>query len=347
MIKEALFGKSFLELEQVAECLGLPPYTGRQVAAWLYGSDVDTIDGMTNLSKAARGLLQQNFTMGFITPEEVRTSSDGTKKYLFAVQGGGYVESAYIPEKKRATLCLSTQVGCRMGCRFCMTGRQGFHGQLTAGEILNQLRSLPERRAVTNIVFMGMGEPLDNLANVLKSLEILTSSWGFAMSPRRLTVSTIGLIPGIKKFLEKSSCHLAVSLHSPFPDERLQLMPVEHAYPLRQVLDTIRACDVGRQRRISFEYILFSGVNDTPRHVKELARLLNGIRCRVNLIRFHSIPGIDLQSPDDAKVIWFRDALNAKGITATVRASRGEDIQAACGLLSTAARMEESNDQSR
>jgi len=208
------------------------------------------------------------------------------------------------------------------------------------------LHSLPERHAVTNIVYMGMGEPLDNLDNVLKSLAILTAPWGFAMSHRRITVSTVGLIPGIKEFLEKSSCHLAVSLHSPFPDERLQLMPVEHAYPLRQILDAIRSFDVGRQRRISFEYILFRGVNDTPHHVKELARLLNGIRCRVNLIRFHSIPDTDLQSPDDAKVIAFRDALNAKGITATVRASRGQDIQAACGLLSTAALSGKFSDQS-
>jgi 23S rRNA (adenine2503-C2)-methyltransferase len=345
MIKEPLFGKTLPELEEVAAGLGVPRYTGRQIAAWLYGSDTATIDGMTNLSKASRGLLQQNFNMGLIAPEEVRTSEDGTKKYLFAVQGGRYVEAAYIPEKDRATLCLSTQVGCRMGCRFCMTGRQGFHGQLTAGEILNQLRSLPERHDVTNIVYMGMGEPLDNLDNVLKSLTILTAPWGFAMSHRRITVSTIGLITGIKEFLEKSSCHLAVSLHTPFPEERLQLMPVEHAHPLRQIIDTIRSFDVGRQRRVSFEYILFRDVNDTPRHVKELARLLNGIRCRVNLIRFHSIPGIDLQSPDEAKVIWFRNALNGKSITATVRASRGQDIQAACGLLSTAALSRKFNDQ--
>jgi len=265
----------------------------------------------------------------------VRVSSDGTKKYLFPAGEGKFIETAYIPEKNRHTICLSTQVGCRMGCLFCMTGKQGFQGNLTASEILNQFRSIPEWALLTNIVYMGMGEPLDNPDEVMKSLEILTSEWGFGLSPKRITVSTIGIIPAMLRFLESSKAHLAVSLHSPFDEERQMLMPVQNKYPLKEVLAKIRDWDFGRQRRVSFEYILFKNLNDSPAHVNELARILNGIRCRVNLIRFHPIPDTSFESPDEKDVIAFRDRLNDKGITATIRASRGEDIRAACGLLST------------
>jgi len=216
-----------------------------------------------------------------------------------------------------------------------MTGKQGFQGNLTAGEIVNQIHSLPERDKLTSVVYMGMGEPFDNLENVLRSIEILTAEWGYAWSPRRITVSTIGIIPAMKAFLERSQANLAVSLHSPFEEERRMLMPVEQVYPLPEMLKTIRSWDFGRQRRISFEYILFKNLNDTPRHVKEMARLLNGMRCRINLIRFHPIPDTPLEGSDDQAVQDFKDALNRKDILTTVRASRGEDIRAACGLLST------------
>ena len=222
-----------------------------------------------------------------------------------------------------------------MGCLFCMTGKQGFQGQLTAGEIVNQIHSLPERDLLTNIVYMGMGEPLDNLTEVLKSLQILTAQWGFALSPRRITVSTIGITPAMLQFLDQSEAHLAVSLHTPFDEERQKLMPVQQVYPLKEVLKEIRSWDFGRQRRVSFEYILFKGFNDSPAHVNELARILQGIRCRINLIRFHPIPDTPLESPDEATIKHFRDKLIAKGITTTIRASRGQDIWAACGLLST------------
>jgi 23S rRNA (adenine2503-C2)-methyltransferase len=240
-----------------------------------------------------------------------------------------------IPENDRITVCVSSQVGCKMGCLFCMTGKQGFQGQLTAGEIVNQIRSIEEAGQVTNIVYMGMGEPFDNLDEVLKSLEILTSEWGYAMSPRRITVSTIGIVPGMKTFLDLSDAHLAVSLHTPFDDERRKLMPVQVAYPLNDVLREIRNWDLGKQRRVSFEYIMFKGLNDTTRHVNELARLLNGIKCRINLIRFHPIPGTPLKGSDDETLFAFKDKLNDKGILTTIRASRGQDIYAACGLLST------------
>jgi len=246
-----------------------------------------------------------------------------------------FVEAAYIPDNDRATLCVSSQVGCKMGCLFCMTGKQGFQGNLSAGEIVNQLRSIPEWHNISNIVYMGMGEPFDNLENVLQSLDILTSEWGMAMSPRRITVSTIGVIPAMREFLEKSQCHLAVSLHTPFDDERRSLMPIQNVYPIEEVVKEIRKFDFSGQRRVSFEYIMFDGVNDSPQHVKEMARLLNGLQCRVNLIRFHSIPASPLKGSPDERIFEFRDSLTSKGIFTTIRASRGQDIQAACGLLST------------
>jgi 23S rRNA (adenine2503-C2)-methyltransferase len=334
-MKEPLFGKTLSQLQEIVTGLGMPKFTAKQITDWLYKKDITSIDEMTNLSKKARELLSENFEFGLVPPEKVSVSSDGTKKYLYPVENNRFVEAAYIPEKSRATLCVSSQVGCRMGCRFCMTGMQGFQGNLSAGEIVNQIRSLPERENLTNIVYMGMGEPFDNYQNVIQSLEILTSGWGFAMSPRRITVSTIGVIPAMKKFLEESECHLAVSLHTPFDDERRMLMPVQNNHPIEEVLDVIRKFDIGGQRRISFEYIVFKDMNHSPKHVKQLARILNGIRCRINLIRFHPIPGSEYRSPDEETMRSFMEALNSKGIRTTLRASRGQDIEAACGLLST------------
>ncbi|MBC8487969.1 MAG: 23S rRNA (adenine(2503)-C(2))-methyltransferase RlmN [Bacteroidetes bacterium] len=334
-MKEPLFGKTLVQLREIVKELNLPKFTANQITDWLYKKDITTIDEMTNLSKKVRELLIEKFDFGLASHKSFQVSADGTKKYLFPTQAGMFIEAAYIPEKSRNTLCVSAQVGCRMGCRFCMTGKQGFQGNLTAGEILNQIRSLPERDKLTNIVYMGMGEPFDNLQNVLQSFEILISDWGFAISPRRITVSTIGIIPAIIKFLEESECHLAISLHSPFVEERRILMPVESSNPLEKVLETIKKYDIGKQRRVSFEYIMFKGLNDTSRHVKQLARILNGIRCRINLIRFHPIPDSPYKSPDDLTIEKFMSGLNKKGIRTTLRASRGQDISAACGLLST------------
>ncbi len=332
---EPLFGKTLDELKTLSTELGLPAFTGKQLAQWIYQKEVQSIDEMTNLSKKAREELSSKYTLGLQDPIDVQESIDGTKKYLFPGTPGKFIETAYIPDRERATVCVSSQVGCKMGCLFCMTGKQGFQGNLTAGEILNQYRSIPEWRKLSNIVYMGMGEPLDNLDEVLLSLEILTSPWGFAMSPRRITVSTIGITPAMLRFLESSEAHLAISLHTPFDEERRKLMPVQQVYPLKEVLSEIRSWDFGRQRRVSFEYILFKGLNDSAKHVNELSRILHGIKCRINLIRFHPIPGTPLESPDEESIIAFRDKLNAKGLTTTIRASRGQDIWAACGLLST------------
>ena len=332
---EKLFGKTLKEFKDVALNLGLPAYTGKQLSEWIYKKKASGFEEMTNLSKKTRALLSSNYELGINEPIDVQESSDGTKKYLFPVLSGKFIETAYIPDGKRSTVCVSSQVGCKMGCLFCMTGKQGFQGNLTAGEILNQYQRLPEWEKITNIVYMGMGEPLDNISEVLKSLEILTSDWGFGMSPRRITVSTIGITPAMLEFLDKSEAHLAVSLHTPFDEERRKLMPIQQVYPLKEVLNDIRSWDFGRQRRISFEYILFKGFNDSPAHIKEVTRILSGIRCRINLIRFHPIPDTPLESPDEATIQHFRDRLNDKGIITTIRASRGEDIWAACGMLST------------
>jgi 23S rRNA (adenine2503-C2)-methyltransferase len=334
-MREQLFGKTLEELQALSLNLGLPSYTGLQLAQWLYKKEVQSFDEMTNLSKKARALLGEGYDVGYRDPVTVQESVDGTRKYLFPAREGKFIETAYIPEGNRGTVCVSSQVGCKMGCLFCMTGKQGFQGNLTSGEILNQYRSIPEWKTITNLVYMGMGEPLDNLEEVLKSLEVLTSEWGFALSPRRITVSTIGLIPAMMEFLNKSLVHLAVSLHTPFDEERRQLMPVQQVYPLKEVLKEIKSWDFGRQRRVSFEYILFRDFNDSAAHVNELSRILHGIRCRINLIRFHPIPDTPLESPDNETMNRFKDKLNAKGITTTIRASRGQDIWAACGLLST------------
>jgi len=335
MQKEKLYGKTLNELIAVAKRIGLPGFAAKQIADWLYKKEIQSIEEMTNLSKKTREILSTNYEVGLYAPVNVSESSDGTKKYLYKVLKDKYIETAYIPDDERATICVSSQAGCKMGCIFCMTGKQGFQGNLTTNEILNQFRSMPEFRSLTNMVYMGMGEPLDNLNEVLKSLEILTSEWGYGWSPTRITVSTVGLIAGIKEFLEKSRCHLAVSLHSPFDEERRKLMPIQRTNTVEEVLDIIKKFEINSQRRVSFEYILFKGLNDTPRHIKELARILNGIKCRINIIRFHQIPGALFQSPDLGSTINFKEALNAKGILTTIRASRGVDIQAACGLLST------------
>lgn len=335
MNKIPLLGNTLTELTAIATSLGMPAYTGKQLSEWIYKKKVLSIDEMSNLSAKNRTLLNEKYEIGKYAPVEYQASVDGTKKYLFKTQAGHFIESVFIPEEDRATLCISSQVGCKMNCLFCMTGKQGFSAQLSTQEILNQFFSIPESEQLTNIVFMGMGEPLDNLNNVLKTLDIMTADYGYAWSPRRITVSTIGLIPGLKAFMEKSNCHLAISMHSPFAEERLKLMPVQKAYPLEEVLKLLREYDFSKQRRVSFEYIMFDGLNDTMRHAVEMVKLLKGIDCRVNLIRFHAIPGVDLKTSNEPKMIAFRDYLTDNGLTTTIRKSRGEDIFAACGMLSS------------
>lgn len=333
---EYLYGQTLPQLEALCNRLEMPRFAAKQIARWLYDKHATTIEAMSDLSARHRALLAETYEVGLTAPEKVSISTDGTKKYLYRTSQNHFIESAYIPDGDRATLCISSQAGCRMGCHFCATGRQGLQHSLSTNEILNQIGSLPERERLTNVVFMGMGEPLDNLDSLLPALEILTSAWGFGWSPTRITVSTAGVASRLERFLDATQVHLAVSLHNPFPHERAEIMPVEKAWPIREVVEILRRYDFTHQRRVSFEYIVMSGLNDSPRHIRELCRLLDGIKCRINLIRFHKIPGSPYFSPDDRAMIAFRDALTAKGIHTTIRTSRGEDIQAACGLLSTA-----------
>ena len=373
-----LLGKTLEELKEIALELSLPAFTAKQIADWLYKKRVTSIDKMTNLSKSARERLSKEFVIGIDQTLQVVTSQDGTKKYLFkplctagpqstagrqsaaerqstAEQPGyasGSIESVIIPDNERKTICVSSQVGCKMACTFCMTGRQGFHGNLSVASILSQLIAVEESQELTNAVFMGMGEPLDNLENVMRAIEVLTADWGFAWSPKRITLSTIGVttqlggrgivwrgveyknVNPLKFFLDNCKVHLAVSLHNPFYEERLALMPAERTFPLEKSLKLIKEYDFTGQRRVSFEYTMFNKVNDSKRHADRLAQLLRGLECRVNLIRFHSIPDSPLESSPMQVIEHFRERLQASGITATIRASRGEDILAACGMLS-------------
>ena len=340
MQKRALLGLTLAELQALAKELGMPGFAAKQIAAWLYDKKVASIDEMTNLSLKHRELLKEAYEVGAEAPVDAMRSVDGTVKYLYRVGEGHFVEAVYIPDGDRATLCVSSQVGCKMNCKFCMTGKQGFSAHLTAGQIINQINSLPERDRLTNVVMMGMGEPLDNLDEVLKALDIMTAPYGYAWSPKRVTLSTVGLRKGLRRFLEETDCHLAVSLHSPIPLQRRGLMPAEKAFSIVEIVDLLRGYDFSKQRRLSFEYILFKGVNDSPLHARELVKLLRGLDCRVNLIRFHAIPGVDLSGCDMEAMTAFRDYLTSHGVFTTIRASRGEDIFAACGMLSTA-KMEE------
>ena len=328
-----LLGMTLSQLQELCAEEGFPRFTAKQLCDWLYKKRVDSIDAMTNLSLAQRARLNEITYIGRETPVRCQVSKDGTKKYLFPVLVGHFIEAVYIPEDDRATLCVSCQVGCKMGCRFCVTGQQGFHGNLSAGDILNQLFSIPEFEHLTNVVFMGMGEPMDNLDAVLAATQVLTADWGLGWSPKRITVSTVGIIPGLKRFLDASQCHLAVSLHNPVPQERMQMMPVQKAYPLNEVLKLLRQYDWSGQRRLSFEYTMFRGLNDDQAHAAKLVEALKGLDCRVNLIRFHESEEAPYKTSLPSTITAFQSYLNRSGVICTLRASRGQDIDAACGLL--------------
>ena len=333
-----LLGKTLEELQAIAQEIGLPRFAGKQLAEWLYVRRAVSIDEMTNISLKGRETLKANYSVGRHKAVAEAVSEDGTKKYLFKV-GEQYIESVYIPDNDRATLCVSTQAGCKMGCKFCMTGTLGFHGHLMAADILNQIFSIPDSDKLTNIVYMGEGEPMDNLDNVLRSLEVMTSAWGCGWSPKRITVSSVGINKGLKQYIEECDCHLAISLHNPFAIERQSVMPIEKVNHLSDVIGLLKEYDWSHQRRVSFEYICWKGANDTIKHANELLRMLKGLDCRINLIRFHASPTSNTQdtlalpSSDERQMEWMRDYLTDHGITTTIRRSRGEDILAACGML--------------
>ena len=349
--KKVLLGLTTTELKEVVRDLGMPAFTSEQIARWMYEKNIRSIDEMTNLSKANREKLDSQYCIGAMPHLDCQRSVDGTIKYLFPVRTTNpsdgterFVETVFIPDGERATLCVSCQVGCKMNCMFCQTGKQGFEGHLSAADILNQIYSLPERERLTNVVFMGQGEPMDNLDNVLRATRILTEEPGYAWSPKRITVSSVGIKDKLERFLRESQCHVAISMHSPLHEQRAMLMPVERSQHLADIINLLKQFDFSHQRRCSFEYICFAGLNDTLEHGKEIVKLLDGLECRVNLIRFHTIPDIDLPGADEQRMEQLRDYLTSHGVFTTIRASRGQDIFAACGLLSTAKKKLSLND---
>lgn len=335
MEKTCLLGLSKNRLTDEVTRLGLPRFTATQILDWLYKKRVEDISQMTNLSLKSRELLSEHFQVGREAPYQEVRSVDGTAKYLFRTLSGGLVETVFIPDEDRGTVCVSCQEGCKMNCLFCMTGKQGFKGNLTARDIVNQVLSLPETDRLTNLVFMGMGEPLDNLDAIFETIEVLTATWGLAWSPKRITISTCGLEKGIDRVLQGTQVHLAVSLHAAVAETRRHLMPAERAFPIEKVVERCLQADFSHQRRLSFEYIVFEGINDSEASLKALLKLLRPLDCRVNLIRFHKIPGVDLEGVSPERMVEIRDYLTSHGLFTTIRASRGEDIWAACGMLST------------
>ena len=346
MDKTPLLGLSLVELQDITDELAMPKFTAKQIMQWIYQKNVVEINEMTNISKSHRELLSEKYCVGRSMPIEIQTSQDGTEKYLFRTSDGCYIETVYIPDHERATLCVSSQVGCKMNCEFCQTGKQGFNGNLAVADILNQIYTVntiaveKNNTALTNIVYMGQGEPLDNYNNVKKSIDILTANYGWAWSPKRITLSTVGLKKTLKNFLQETECHLAISLHFPLHEQRLQYMPAERQFPITEIISLLNQYDWSHQRRLSFEYTMFDGVNDSTLFAKELIKLLGNIPCRVNLIPFHQTEGTDLKPSSMTRITTFRDYLTKRGIYTTVRTSRGQDIQAACGLLSTKKQLE-------
>lgn len=338
-----LLGLSLTELQNVCAEEGFPKFTAKQLCDWLYVKRVDNFDAMTNLSLKIRGRFKEIASIGRSEAVGSQLSSDGTVKYLFKVGSGRgdaedtrkFVETVYIPDGERATLCVSCQAGCRMGCRFCSTGASGYRGNLSVADILNQIFSIPQSDKLTNIVFMGMGEPLDNFDAVLQTIKVLTSEWGWAWSPHRITVSTVGVTPMMRRLLEECDCDVAISLHNAVSAERKEIVPMEKVYPMRNSVELLKNYNWNGQRRLTFEYTMFRGINDDIAHAAEIAKLLRGLRCRINLIRFHYSPGMPFQASDRRTMETFCDWLNNHGVICTIRASRGEDISAACGLLAT------------
>jgi len=343
MEKTKLIGMNLSELQDVAYKGGMPKFVGRQLAEWIYAKGAESFDEMVNISKKNKQWLADHYDIGRELPIKRSKSADGTVKYLFSAGNSMHIESVYIPDHDRATLCVSSQVGCKMNCYFCATGKMGFKANLTAADIMNQILSIPPRPAkgispmnpLTNVVFMGMGEPLDNFTPVERAIEILTAPWGLAWSPKRITVSTVGKLPQLKELLDRTQVHVAISVHTADIDQRESMMPAQKAFPITSVMKCLAGYDFSHQRRLSLEYIMWRGVNDDIAHASKLVKLIGDIECRVNLIRFHAIPGVDLYPASEDRMLMFRNYLNQKGITATIRASRGEDIDAACGMLAT------------
>jgi 23S rRNA (adenine2503-C2)-methyltransferase len=332
MIKRSLCGLTADEIRILAES---STSHATVIANCLYKKRIVDIMLIPDIPKKVKEELNKKSIPGIYKPVASKRSSDGTIKYLFRNESEQEFETVLLTDNKRTTVCVSSQSGCRMGCPFCVTGKYGFRGNLSARDILTQVLGLPGSEKVTHVVFMGMGEPMDNIDNVLKACNILSAEWGLAVSPRNITVSTVGITPGIKYFLEKSNCNIALSLYSPFPEERSRTVPAEKKYPAHEIIQMMKAHQSGTKRRMSIAYIMIRDTNDKEKHLEGLKALLHGSGIRINLLPYHAIPGDDNISSSPERMQYFKHELVISGISASIRKSKGIDVSAACGLLAS------------
>ena len=341
--KRQLVGLTYDEIAKSLQSSGIDTKYAGRIAYWLYKRKLRHLTDIDNIAGDVKRLLAENFTSGITPPPKRTESSDGSVKYLFNYPRNRSAETVFLPDKIRSTVCVSTQCGCARSCLHCRTGEMGLRGNLSAGEIVNQVLAIPESEEVNRVVFMGMGEPLDNVDEVIKAINIFTAEWGLALGSANITVSTVGIIPGISKILKATSCNLTLSLVSPIPGERVALVPAEKIYPAAEVISIMKSAPPANKRRFTIAYMMIDGVNDSDTHLEALTQLTAGSSVRVNLLKYHPHGDLPFRPSSADKMDHFRVRLLASGISASIRRSRGEDISAACGML--AATDSEHNDK--
>jgi 23S rRNA (adenine2503-C2)-methyltransferase len=335
MARKSLCGLMANEIFELISNMGFTLGHAISVSNDIYKKNIRDISLFENIPRKLREDLSSISVSGIYSPVSYEVSIDNSVKFLFRNEEGQEFETVYIPDDKRHTVCVSTQAGCRMGCSFCVTSKYGYQGNLNTGDIINQIIGIPQSGKVTHVVFMGMGEPMDNLENVLKACDIITSEWGLALSSRNVTVSTVGIIPGVEQFLRRSECNLTLSLFSPFSEQRLKSIPVETKYPVIKIIELMKNFPLKKKRRISLAYVMIKGLNDTDRHLEELKSIVNGSAIRINLLSYHGTENGLYSSSSVQRMQHFKHELVVSGISASIRKSRGEDISAACGLLAS------------
>ena len=333
MVKMSLCGLTADEILDLIRPSGFTAAQAVSISNGIYKKSISDICLIPKIPSQLKQELCNKAISGIFLALASKVSVDKSVKYLFSNETGKVYETVYIPDNKRNTVCVSTQSGCRMGCSICVTAMYGFSGNLTAGEIVNQIIAIPQARKITHVVFMGMGEPMDNLENVLKACSIITAEWGLSISSRNVTVSTVGIMPGVEQFLQKSDCNLTLSLYSPFTEERKRMVPVENQYPVQKTIDIMKDFQVRKKRRLSLAYVMIKDLNDTDRHLEELKCILKGSSIRVNLLPYHPALNDKNCSSSAERMQFFKHNLIISGISASIRKSRGTDISAACGLL--------------
>jgi 23S rRNA (adenine2503-C2)-methyltransferase len=335
MVKKDLCGLTSDEIFELIKKSGFTPAQAVSISNSVYKKGISDIARFVNIPARLKEELQKIAASGISSPLYSEVSNDKSVKYLFHTESGKEFETVYIPDNKRNTVCVSTQSGCRMGCSFCATAKYGFRGNLTAGEIINQIIAIPCANKVTHVVFMGMGEPMDNLKNVLKACRIITAEWGLAISPRNVTVSTVGLMKEVEQFMLRSDCNLTLSLFSPFSDERKKYIPAENKSAVQEIVNVMQKFPVKKKRRLSLAYVMIEGLNDTDSHLEALKSILKGSSVRVNLLPYHSVGSDHNSSSSGERMQFFKHNLIISGVSASIRKSRGTDISAACGLLAS------------